>query len=94
MKRFVVALLIMTTGLLPVFGADESDFFVSSSAIKASAMVSVRDDQTRLPDQATENSRRNGIVRYTILRFESKLGKIDVQPLLGKVNGAQLYVSF
>ena len=32
MKRFVATLFIMATGLLPVFAADETDFFLSRTA--------------------------------------------------------------
>lgn len=95
MKRFVATLFIMATGLLPVFAADETDFFISNgSSVKTSAMVSVSDDTVRQSQQAIENSRRNQTLHYTLLHFDSGLGDVAVQPIVGKVNGAQLYVSF
>jgi hypothetical protein len=95
MKRFVAALFMMTTGLLPVFAADPTDFFISSgSGANASARVSVPEDPAAQSRQWNENNRRDGTLRCTILHFDSKLGDISLQPIVGKLNGVQLYVSF
>jgi hypothetical protein len=95
MKRIGAALFIMITGLLPVFAAGEKDFFVSNRPrFKSSAMTSVSEDRVRQSQRETENNRRNQTLRYTVLRFDSGVGDIAVQPIVGKVNGAQLYVSF
>ena len=95
MKRLVVALVIMTAGSLPLFGADEADFFISDGGAKASAIRSGRHKNAASEHEATsETGRHHQTLRYTILHFESKVGDICLQPVVGKINGAQLYLSF
>jgi len=95
MIRFVAALLMMTTGLFPVFGAGENNFFTSAASGKHVAAGQSRRHEDRATSERpdTRESRRER-AHYPFFHFDSKLGNIAVEPVVGKVNGAQLYVSF
>lgn len=94
MIRFVAALLMMTTGLLPVFGAGQNDFFTSAGSGKHMAARQSRHDDRAASERPDTRETKRERAHYTLLHFDSKLGNIALEPVVGKVNGAQLSLAW
>lgn len=94
MIRFVAALLMMTTPLLPIFGAGQNDFFTSAGSGKHMAARQARHEDRAASERPDTRETRRERVHYTLFHFDSKVGNIAVEPVVGKVNGAQFSVSF
>ena len=47
-----------------------------------------------ISDAQSERRGSRPIVAYTLMRFDSKYAEVAVQPVIGRINGAQLYLSF
>jgi len=51
-------------------------------------------DSQFVSDARSERRSSRPTVAYTLFRMNSKYAEVSVQPLFGRINGAQLYLSF
>jgi hypothetical protein len=95
MKRVVLGLGVMMTILFSISRGADSDF-VSASATGPREIVTALPPRTAAgtsssPQRRAENGSNNGtLAAYTLFRFDPKYGDISVQPIFGRVNGAQI----
>jgi hypothetical protein len=77
------------------FGIGASESFLRDAA--ATLRVPIRQRQSAgqwIADAQSERRSSRPIVACTLLQFDSKYGEVAVQPVLGRINGAQLHLSF
>jgi hypothetical protein len=92
MKRLILAACLAVCSWLPSAPAAESDFFIDRETASAT-------DQTSSPvssDRSTDSADQNyGILRgRPLVRLDSRYGDICVETVFGKVNGAQVRVTW
>ena len=102
MKGIVLRLLGLMIGAVSSFGAlDDVDFGIGTNSFSArdpELMLRSPDDRARVgqlvADRRTEERGSRPSLAVTVVRFESKHGDVALQPILGRINGAQIFVSF
>lgn len=101
MKGIVLALwgILMTTmssvGGTADFGVGMTDLFLRDPAVILRVPVVQRQSAGQwIVDRQSERRGSRPILAYTLFRLESKYGDVAVQPVLGRINGAQLHLSF
>jgi hypothetical protein len=101
-RNFVFAAQVRSSGddhgggsIMKVQGRGDLPFFpvtpLESRLPRSGTAASTSDDQQKEKGPTTPPHERKSI---TLFRFDSKLGNVSVQPVVGGVNGAQLSVGF
>ena len=99
MKRLAVGVFIMIAAPLLFSRASDTDLVISnSSGREAPVTLSAPDEPSNLSRRSIANGSAGGpagtLAGYTLFRFDPKYGDISVQPIFGKINGAQICVSW
>jgi hypothetical protein len=101
MKGTVLTLLGLLLGAVSSFGGTETEFAVSTnySSVRDPAVMLRRVGEKpasvqRIADAQSEVRGSRPTVAYTLVRVDGRFAELSVQPVFGRINGAQLYVSF
>jgi hypothetical protein len=104
MKGIVIVLFgLMTMAVSPLMAAgSDADFGISENsssvrdpgAMLRSPVQTVSSPGQLLSDSQTERGSSRPIVAFTAFRFDSRYADLSVQPVLGRINGAQVRVNW
>jgi hypothetical protein len=93
MKRLILTACLACCGVLSLAQAAESDFFIEGRETGSAAdQASSPGSSNRSTDSGDQDS---GILRGgPVVRLDSRYGDISVETIFGKVNGAQVRVTW
>lgn len=102
-----IVLILLSVVLMPVLAVAQTaqgDFSVSPNSMadpaamlirKAPAQHNISPGQLLVADQQETDTRESRpSVAYTIFSFDTRVAQVSVQPILGKINGAQLQLNW
>jgi hypothetical protein len=75
------------------FGANFSSTTDPAAVLRAPVRTSSPTAQLITDTQAEQRNSRP-IVAYTLFRFDSRFAEVSVQPVVGRINGAQVRLNF
>jgi len=91
----ILAAAVTSLGGTADFGIGTTDSFLHDPAATLRVSVTPRQSAGQwIADAQSERRSSRPIVACTLFQFDSKYGDVAVQPVLGRINGAQLHLSF
>jgi hypothetical protein len=91
----ILATAVSSFGGTADFRIGTTDSFLRDAAATLRAPVTQRQSAGQwIADAQSERRGSRPIVACTLFQFDSKYAEVAVQPVLGRINGAQLHLSF